>query len=69
MSSMTEPRLPMGIEVYELANRRLYAKTSGGAFALFEDDLTPEELIAIAEDIAKRRPDSGPQALQDSQAA
>jgi hypothetical protein len=27
----------------------------GRAFALFEDELTPEELVAIAQDIAARR--------------
>lgn len=54
---MTEQSLPRQIEVYEIGARRLYAKTNGGAFALFEDDLTPEELLAIARDIAARRPD------------
>ncbi len=57
MLSMPEQGLPLGIEVYEMANRRLYAKTTGGSFALFEDELTPEELIAIARDIANRRDD------------
>jgi hypothetical protein len=45
------------IEVYEIGQRRLYAKTRGGNFAIFEDELTPEELIAIAKDIAARRPE------------
>ena len=52
---MTEQNLPGKIEVYEVGMRRLYAKTSGGAFAIFEDELTPEELVAIAKDIAARR--------------
>jgi hypothetical protein len=56
---MSEQSLPRGIEVYEVGSRRLYAKTTGRAFALFEDELTPEELVAIAQDIAARRnPDS-----------
>ena len=53
---MTEQSLPSEIEVYEIGARRLYAKTRGGNFALFEDELTPEELVAIARDIAARRP-------------
>ena len=52
---MTEQSLPRGIEVYQVGSRRLYAKTRGGAFAIFEDELTPEELVAIAQDIAARR--------------
>ena len=47
--------LPPEIEIYQVGARRLYAKTSGGAFAIFEDELTPEELVAIAQDIAARR--------------
>lgn len=47
--------LPAAIEIFQVGERRLYAKTSGGAFAIFEDELTPEELVAIAEDIAARR--------------
>ena len=43
------------IEVFELGARRLYAKTTGGTFAIFEDELTPEELIAIARDIKARK--------------
>jgi hypothetical protein len=56
---MTEkwPSLPKAIEVYEVGPRRLYAKTSDRIFAIFEDDLSPEELIAIAKDIAARRSD------------
>ncbi len=56
MTRMTDPNLPQEIEVYQVGARRLYAKTSGGAFAIFEDELTPEELMAIAKDIAARRP-------------
>ena len=54
---MTDPdrKLPQAIEVYEVGARRLYAKTSGRSFALFEDELTPEELMAIARDILSRR--------------
>ena len=52
---MTEQSLPREIEVYEVGARRLYAKTRGGTFAIFEDELTPEELVAIAQDIAARR--------------
>ncbi len=50
-----DQKLPREIEVYEVGARRLYAKTSGGSFALFEDELTPEELIAIARDIIDRQ--------------
>lgn len=56
MTVMFEQSLPREIEVYQVGARRLYAKTSGGTFALFEDELTPEELMAIARDIAARRP-------------
>jgi hypothetical protein len=54
---MTEncANLPKAIEVYEVGRRRLYAKTSDRIFAIFEDDLSPEELMAIARDIAARR--------------
>lgn len=57
---MTEkcPKLPKAIEVYEVGRRRLYAKTSDRIFAIFEDDLSPEELMAIASDIAARRAES-----------
>ena len=57
---MTQQRLSQEIEVYEVGNRRLYAKTTGGSFALFEDELSPEELVAIARDIAARRPEPNP---------
>ncbi len=56
MNMMRQRNLPREIEVYEVGWRRLYAKTrGGGSFALFEDELTPEELVAIARDIAARR--------------
>ncbi len=43
-----------GIDVYEVGSRVLYAKTGDRNFAIFEDELTPEELQAIARDIATR---------------
>jgi hypothetical protein len=49
-----EKKLLETIEVYEVGCRRLYAKTNGPSFAIFEDELTPEELIAIAKDITAR---------------
>lgn len=52
---MTEKNLPPDIEIYQIGTRRLYVKTNGGAFAIFDDELTPEELVAIAQDIAARR--------------
>lgn len=52
---MIEQNLLGDIEVFELCGRRLYAKTSRGSFALFEDELEPEELMAIAQDISARR--------------
>ena len=56
---MTLPRnnqdLPREIEVYEIGARRLYVKTGVRNFAISEDDLTPEELIGIARDIASRQ--------------
>jgi hypothetical protein len=58
IAAMTDQNLPHEIEIYQVGQRRLYAKTRGGNFAIFEDDLTPEELIAIAKDIAARRPDA-----------
>ncbi len=52
---MTEQdKLLETIEVYEVGFRRLYAKINGPGFAIFEDELTPEELIAIAKDITAR---------------
>lgn len=56
MNGMNEQNLHGEIEVYEVGTRRLYAKTRGGTFALFDDELTPEELMAIAKDIAAHRP-------------
>jgi len=50
-----DQELPRDIEVYEVGARRLYAKTRDRSFAIFEDELTPEELVAIAKDIAARR--------------
>ena len=50
-----DQKLPQEIEVYEVGARRLYAKTIGRSFALFEDELTPEELMAIARDIIHRQ--------------
>jgi hypothetical protein len=47
------------IEVFELGARRLYAKTTGGTFAIFEDELTPDELMAIARDITARKAEHG----------
>ena len=55
MMTAQETKLLKTIEVYEVGCRRLYAKTNGPAFALFEDELTPEELIAIAQDITARQ--------------
>jgi len=51
----SDQNLPQAIEVYEVGARRLYAKTRDRSFALFEDELTPEELMAIARDILARR--------------
>ena len=53
--TQSDQKLPQAIEVYEVGARRLYAKTSDQSFALFEDELTPEELMAIARDILARR--------------
>jgi hypothetical protein len=50
-----EQNLTQEIQVYEVGRRRLYAKTSGRGFVIFEDELTPEELIAIAKDIEARQ--------------
>ncbi len=47
------------IDVYEIGSRVLYAKTGDRNFAMFEDELTPEELQAIAQDIARRGADAG----------
>ena len=53
--SVPQQNLPPAIEIYEVGARRLYAKTSGRGFVIFEDELTPEELIAIAKDIEARQ--------------
>ncbi len=60
---MNAQHLPPEIEVFELGARRLYAKTTSGTFALFEDELTPEELMAIARDITARQAKQAPDAL------
>jgi hypothetical protein len=52
---MTYQDLPGEIEVYEIGSRRLYVKTGERSIAISEDDLTPEELIGIARDIAARQ--------------
>ena len=64
---MTDPRpkLPKAIEVYEVGRRRLYAKTGDRIFAIFEDDLSPEELVAIAGDIAARQAETIGQGIGD----
>jgi hypothetical protein len=53
---MTHEKLPRGIEVYEIGSRRLYVKTGARNFSISEDDITPEELVAIAEHISTRGP-------------
>ncbi len=53
---MTHRHLPRHIEVYEIQGLRLYVKTTGlRDFAIWEDELTPRELVGIARDIRKRR--------------
>jgi len=52
---MTHQDLPRDIEVFEIGVRRLYVKTGARNFAISEDDLTPEELVGIAKDIAARQ--------------
>ncbi len=52
---MKDPKLPREIEVYEIGARRLYVKNGVRTCAILEDDLTPDELIAIARDIARRQ--------------
>jgi len=42
------------IQIYEVGARRLYVKTGTRNFAISEDDVTPEELLCIAKDIAAR---------------
>ncbi len=53
--AMRHQDLPRHIEVYEIASRRLYVKAGARNFAISEDDLTPEELVAIADDIRERQ--------------
>jgi hypothetical protein len=53
---MTQRNLPGEIEVYEIGSRRIYVKTGDRNFAISEDDVTPEALVAIARDIASRQP-------------
>ena len=43
------------IQIFEVGSRRLYVKTGTRNFAISEDDLTPEELLRIASDIAARK--------------
>ncbi len=52
---MTHQTLPGEIEVYEIGARRLYVKTGIRNFAISEADITPEELVGIANDIAARQ--------------
>ncbi|HOC57645.1 MAG TPA: hypothetical protein PKI20_18650 [Verrucomicrobiota bacterium] len=52
---MTHRDLPGDIEVYEIGLRRLYVKTGVRSFAISEGDVTPEELVVIAKDIADRQ--------------
>ncbi len=53
-ASVTHQELPRQIEVYEVGSRRLYVKTGTRNFAISEDDVTPEELLSIAADMAAR---------------
>lgn len=62
MEHMNEQELPAAIEIYEVGARRLYVKMTGPGFAIFEDELTPDELMAIARDIAARREQCEPEA-------
>lgn len=48
---MSAKSMSGGIEVIDLGYRRLYVKRSNG-FVLHHDDLTPQELLGIATDIA-----------------
>ena len=52
---MSDQDLPRGIEVYDIGARRLYVKTGVRNYAISEDDVTPEELVGIARDIAARQ--------------
>ena len=55
---MTHEDLPCSIQVYEVGDLRLYVKTGARNFAISERDVTPEELMSIAADIAARQPRS-----------
>ena len=50
---MSAKSISSGIEILDLGCRRLYVKTSTG-FVIHNDDLTPEELLVIATDIASQ---------------
>ncbi len=50
--------LPGGVEVYEIGMQRMYIKTGDRNFAISEADITPEELVGIARDIAARQEQS-----------
>lgn len=52
---MAQQGLAGKIEVYEIGERRLYVKNGARSIAISEDDLTPEELVGIAGDIAARQ--------------
>jgi|KBSSwiStaDraftv2_1062776.scaffolds.fasta_scaffold331094_3 hypothetical protein len=52
---MSDQDLPRGIEVYDIGARRLYVKTGVRNYAISEEDVTPEELVGIARDIATRQ--------------
>jgi hypothetical protein len=55
VASRTSQDLPGEIEVYELGSQRLYVKTGRRNFAISEADVTPEELVSIARDMAARQ--------------
>ncbi len=65
---MTRQDFPRAIEVFEIGARRLYVKTGPRSFALSEDDLTPEELVGIANDIASRQAKRGRVTVQQEPA-
>lgn len=52
---MTHQDLPREIEVYDIGLQRLYVKTGARNFAISERDVTPEELVSIARDMAARQ--------------
>jgi len=51
---MAHQHLTGEIEVYEIGGRRLYVKAGARTFAISEDDVTPEELVAIAGHLASK---------------